>query len=114
MDCIEVLKTRRSIRACTGEPVSREKIENSIDCGRLAPTGDQLLAAWAHGLSGCRVAGDKKPYANRIRSMAGTPEGFKLISLLSIGHPAEESVKDKRALAEVLHWGKHLKHRNDR
>lgn len=63
-----------------------------------------LLAARAHGLGGCWVAGDKKPYADRIRSMVGAPKGYKLISLLSIGHPAEEPVKDKRALSEVLHW----------
>ena len=63
-----------------------------------------LLAAQAHGLGGCWVAGDRKPYADRIRSMVGAPEGYKLISLLSIGHPAEKPVKDKRALADVLHW----------
>jgi nitroreductase len=162
MDCIEALKTRRSIRAYTGEPVSREMIEGIIDCGRLAPTANNvqprefvavtepatlraiagiavfggfiaqaavcvvvfckdtkyyledgcnasqniLLAARAHGLGGCWVAGDKKPYADRIRKMVGAPEGYKLISLLSIGHPAEEPVKAKRALAEVLHWGR--------
>src|ERR1019366_3360344 len=38
MDCIEALKTRRSVRAYTGEPVSREVIEDIIDCGRLAAT----------------------------------------------------------------------------
>jgi len=38
MDCIEALKTRRSVRAYTGEPVPREVIEDIIDCGRLAAT----------------------------------------------------------------------------
>jgi nitroreductase len=160
MDCIEALKTRRSIRAYTGEPVSRETIEDIIDCGRLAPTAiniqpwefvavtepatlraiagiadfgrfiaqaavcvavlckdtkyyledgcnasqNILVAARAHGLGGCWVAGDKKPYAERIRRLVGAPDGYKLISLLSIGHPAEEPLKDKRPLAEVLHW----------
>jgi len=121
MDCIEALKTRRSVRAYTGEPVSREVIEDIIDCGRLAATainiqalgirgghgaGDApldrrhsgvwplhsagrvcvvvmcketkyyledgcnasqniLVAARAHGLGSCWVAGDKKPYARR-------------------------------------------------
>jgi nitroreductase len=36
MDAIEALKTRRSVRAFTGEPVSREMIEEIVDCGRLA------------------------------------------------------------------------------
>lgn len=36
MDAIEALKTRRSVRAYTGEPVTREQIEEIVDCGRLA------------------------------------------------------------------------------
>ena len=42
MDCIEALKTRRSVRAYTGEPVSREVIEDIIDCGRLAATANNI------------------------------------------------------------------------
>ncbi len=38
MECTEALKTRRSVRAYTGEPVSREVIEDIVDCGRLAAT----------------------------------------------------------------------------
>jgi nitroreductase len=162
MDCIQALKTRRSIRAYTGEPVPREVIEDIIDCGRLAATANNaqpwefvvvtepetlraiggiaefggfiaqaafcvlvlcketkyyledgcnasqniLVAARAHGLGGCWVAGDRKPHADRIRRMVGAPEGFKLVSLLSIGHPAEQPLKPKRALTESLHWEK--------
>ena len=36
MECIEALKTRRSVRAYTGEPVPRAVIEDIVDCGRLA------------------------------------------------------------------------------
>jgi nitroreductase len=39
--------------------------------------------------------------------MVGAPEGYKLISLLPIGHPADQqSHKDKRPLSDVLHWEK--------
>ena len=38
MDAIEVLKTRRSVRAYKGEPVPRKVIEDIVDCGRLAAT----------------------------------------------------------------------------
>ena len=38
MDAIEVLKTRRSIRSYTSQPIAREVIEDLIDCGRLAAT----------------------------------------------------------------------------
>jgi nitroreductase len=160
MECIEALKTRRSVRAYTGEPVSREVIEDIVDCGRLAATAvniqpwefvvvtapsmlraiaaatdlgkfiaqaaacvvvlcrnskyyledgcnasqNILVAAHAHGLSGCWIAGDKKPYAESIRRMVGAPDGLRLVSLLSIGHPAEEPTIAKRSLSEVLHW----------
>ena len=38
MDAIEVMKTRRSVRAYIGAPVPKETIEDVIDCGRLAAT----------------------------------------------------------------------------
>ena len=69
-------------------------------------TQNILVAARAYGLGGCWVAGDKKPYAETVRRLVGAPDGFKLVSLVAIGHPAEEPVKVKRPLAEVLHWEK--------
>jgi len=160
MDAIEVLKTRRSIRAYTREPVPRKIIEDVVDCGRLAATAiniqpwefvvvtdpellrsiaqttdhgkfiadapvcvvvlcrdtkyyledgsaateNILLAARGHGLGACCVAGDKKPYAAEICRLVGAPQGFKLVSLISIGYPAESPEKTKRPLSDVLHW----------
>jgi nitroreductase len=160
MQPIELLKTRRSIRAYTPQAVPREIIEDIIDCGRLAPTArneqpwefvvvtDQalrsriaqaadygrfiagapvcvavlsrqtkyyledgsaatlniLLAAHAHGLGACWVAGDKKPYAAKVVRMVGAPEDYRLISLVSIGYPAEKPATGKRPLREMLHW----------
>ena len=160
MDAIEVLKTRRCIRAYTSEPVARNVIEDIVNCGRLAATArneqpwefvvvterealrriadwadygkfianaaacvvvlcketkyyledgcnasqNMLLAATAHGLGACWVDGDKKPYAETVRKEVGAPKGYKVVSLVSIGHPAESPQQPKRALAEVLHW----------
>jgi nitroreductase len=160
MQPIELLKTRRSIRAYTPQAVPREIIEDIIDCGRLAPTARNeqpwefvvvtdkalrsriaqaadygrfiadapvcvavlsrqtkyyledgsaatlniLLAAHAHGLGACWVAGDKKPYAARVVQMVGAPEDYRLISLVSIGYPAEKPETRKRPLREMLHW----------
>lgn len=162
MDAIENLKTRRCIRAYTGEVVPRGLLEDLIDCARLAPTAMNLqpwefvvvtersvlhrigratdygafiadasacvvvlckdtkyyledgaaatfgilLAAHAHGLGACWVAGDKKPYAPEICRLVGAPADHKLISLVPIGYPAEHPEKDKRPLATVLHWQK--------
>jgi nitroreductase len=163
MDAIEVLKTRRSVRAYTRAPVPRKIIEDIVDCGRLAPTANNvqpwefvvitdpellrriaviteygkfiadapvcvvvlsrdtkyyledgsaateniLLAARAHGLGSCWVAGDKKPYASEICRLVGAPHGYRLISLVPIGYPAESPEKSKRPLSDVLHWEKY-------
>jgi nitroreductase len=163
MDAIEVLKTRRSVRAYTGAPVPREIIEDVIDCGRLAATAvniqpwefvvvtsrellrsiaqttdygkfisdapvcvvvlckdtkyyledgsaateNILLAACAHGLGSCWVAGDKKAYASQICHLVGAPRGYKLVSLIPMGYPAETPEKSKRSLSAVLHWDKY-------
>jgi nitroreductase len=69
-------------------------------------TQNILVAARAHGLGACWVAGDKKAYAERIRREVGAPEGYKVVSLVSIGHPAEQPSKTKRPLGEVIHWEK--------
>ena len=163
MDAIEVLKTRRSVRAFRSEPVPRETIQDVIDCGRLAATAiniqpwefvvvtepemrrriaeitdygkfiaeapacvvvlckdtkyyledgsaateNILLAARAHGLGSCWVAGDKKPYAPQICRLVGAPRGYKLVSLIPIGYPGESPEPPKRPLSAVLHWEKY-------
>ncbi len=63
-----------------------------------------LVAARAHGLGTCWIAGDKKAYADEVRKLAGAPKTHKLIALVSVGWPEEQPRPKKRALAEVLHW----------
>jgi nitroreductase len=72
-----------------------------------AATENILLAARAHGLGSCWVAGDKKPYATEICRLVAAPPGYKLISLIPIGHPTESPQKAKRPLSDVLHWEKY-------
>ncbi len=69
-----------------------------------AATQNILVAAHAHGVGSCWVAGEKKQYAEPILKMLGVPEGLKLISLVPLGYAAEIKVKEKRPLSEVLHW----------
>jgi nitroreductase len=72
-----------------------------------AATQNLLLAAWARGLGSCWVAGDKKPYAGEICDMLGAPEGYRLISLVAVGYPAQAPEKSKRPVSDVLHWDKY-------
>lgn len=162
METIEVLKSRRSVRAYLAAPIPKHILEDLIDCGRLAASANNvqpwefvvvtdaatlrwlgqtattgafiatapacvavfcqdtkyfledgsaatqniLLAACAHGLGACWVAGDKKPYATDIARRLGAPDGCRLVSLIALGYPAENPGKSKRPLAQVLHWQK--------
>jgi nitroreductase len=72
-----------------------------------AATQNILLAARAHGLGACWVAGDKKPYAADICKIVAAPEGLSLVSLIPMGYPAENPEKPKRPLSDVLHWEKY-------
>ncbi|MGQ9523984.1 MAG: nitroreductase family protein [Armatimonadota bacterium] len=69
-----------------------------------AATQNMLVAANALGLGTCWVAGDKKPYADDIRRLLSVPEGIRLVSLVSLGYPAETPTREKRPLESVMHW----------
>jgi nitroreductase len=158
----DLLKTRRSIRKFIKKDVSREIIEDIIDCARLAPSANNvqpwefvvitdpevkkkvsdatdhgrfieeapvcigvlcmdtkyyledgcsateniLIAANAHGLSSCWVAGDKKKYADDIKKILGVPEKYNLVSLIPVGYSDEKARVKKRKLQNVIHWEK--------
>jgi nitroreductase len=73
-----------------------------------AATENILLAARALGIGSCWVAGDKKPYAERILKYLGAPLSYKLVSIISLGYPKEGFIPhEKRALKEVLHREKY-------
>lgn len=72
-----------------------------------AATENILLMAADLGLGACWIAGDKKPYAAGVAELLGMPADFKLISLISLGWPEQESTQSRnRPLKEVLHWEK--------
>ena len=84
--------------------LSRETQYFVEDCS--AATENLLIAAAAHGLGSCWVAGTQQAYAPVVAKAFGAPEDRKLIAIVSFGYPAESPVIEKRALAEVLHWEK--------
>jgi len=69
-----------------------------------AATVNMLVAAHALGLGTCWVAGDKKAYADTVREMVDAPPGYRLVSLIAVGHPAATPKPEKRPLSAVLHW----------
>jgi nitroreductase len=82
--------------------LSREGSCPVEDCS--AATENLLLAAAAHGLGACWVAGSPQPYAPAVAKAFGAPDSLTLISIVSVGHPAESPTQPKRPLAELLHW----------
>jgi nitroreductase len=74
------------------------------DCA--AATENLLIAAAAHGIGSCWVAGAGQPYAPVVAGAFGAPQDRQLIAIVSFGYPAEEPVIEKRPLADVLHWGR--------
>lgn len=70
-----------------------------------AATENILIAAEDLGLGACWVAGDKKPYCDKIKGMLNAPEDVKLVSLIALGYSeSKASMPSKRSLKEVLHW----------
>lgn len=84
--------------------LSRETMYAVEDC--CAATENLLIAATAHGLGSCWIAGTKQAYAPVVARAFGAPEDCHLISIVSFGYPAEVPMVEKRSLDEVIHWGK--------
>ena len=73
-----------------------------------AATENILVAAHALGLGTCWVAGYKKAHADPIRKLLGLPDGYKMVSVISLGYPAEiPEPHGKRILSDVIHWEKY-------
>lgn len=108
-------ETRRKIASTTdyGKFIAEASCCIAVFCSReskyyledgSAATQNILLAARAHGLGSCWVAGDKKPYCEDIRVLLNAPESHTLVSLVAIGYPATVPSPEKKALQDVLRW----------
>ena len=74
------------------------------DC--CAAAENMLIAAEAHGIGSCWVAGTKQAYGPAVVRAFGAPADRQLIAILSFGVAAEQPQIEKRPLADVLHWGR--------
>lgn len=72
-----------------------------------AATMNIILAAAAHGLGTCWVAGDKKGYAVKVRDLLNVPDHYTLVSLIACGYPGEEPRPHKKPLEEVVFWNRY-------
>ena len=66
-----------------------------------AATMNILLAAAAHRLGACWVAGDKKEYGPKVQELLGVGPEYKLVSLIACGYPDENPKPKKKRPEEV-------------
>ena len=158
MDALEAIRTRRSVRKYTGDPIPREDLETIIDAGRLAASGNNrqpwdfivvteremidrlkvasawmeeagaivavvmdpdsrwwledgaaavenmLIASTAMGYGSCWCEGRTLPHEEEFKQLLGVPEEKRLLTLVTIGVPAEWPTPEKKALEAVIHW----------
>jgi nitroreductase len=72
------------------------------DC--CAATENLILALQAYGINSCWVAGEKKPYAESIRTLLGVPEKYTLVSLVAAGCPRELTIATKKEQKQIVFY----------
>lgn len=70
------------------------------DC--CAATENLIIALMAHGIGTCWVAGEKKGYADAVRTLLKVPSTYTLVSLVPAGLPADISIVQKKELKKVV------------
>lgn len=65
---------------------------------------NMLVAAYAHGLGTCWVAGHNTPHETEIARICKVSGDYRLVAMSPLGYPDEERTAHKRELEEVLHW----------
>ena len=70
------------------------------DC--CAATENLILALQAYGINSCWVAGEKKEYAETIRTFLGVPEKYTLVSLVAAGYPSEIIIAKKKEMKHIV------------
>lgn len=83
------------------DPVSRWWIEDGA-----AAIENMLLACTALGYGACWVEGDALPREEEFKNLLHVPAAKRVMALIPIGVPAETPSKDKKPIAEVIHWQK--------
>jgi nitroreductase len=79
-----------------------------IEDGAIATT-HILLSAHAIGLGTCWVGAFGSPYENDVKKVLDIPQNLRILSLVSLGYPAEERTSTRRDLKDIVHHEKYGK-----
>ncbi|MBN2304894.1 MAG: nitroreductase family protein [Anaerolineae bacterium] len=88
-----------AIIAVVMDPESRWWVED----GSAAVT-TMLLAATALGYGSCWLEGNTLSREEKFKSLLGIPDDKRLLTLVPVGVPLRWPTKEKKSLAEVIHW----------
>ncbi len=160
MEVFEAIKSRRSIRKYTKDPVPEGLIVKILDAGRWAPSAsnrqpwsfivlkdeevrrkiaeattygkflaeaplgiavvvdpqasthpvedgaiaaqNMLLAAHALGLGACWIGSYNSFYEEKIKTILSIPKNKRLLSIISIGFPAESPTRTRKELRQIV------------
>jgi nitroreductase len=91
-----------AIIAVVMDPASRWWIEDGS-----AAVENMLIASTALGYGSCWLEGYTLPREEEFKELLGVPEEKRLLTLVPIGVPTEWPTKEKKSLAEVIHWEKY-------
>ena len=69
-----------------------------------AAVENMLIAATALGYGSCWLQGYTMPREEEFKTLLGIPGEKRLLTLVPIGVPVQWPTKDKKTLAEVIHW----------
>jgi nitroreductase len=75
--------------------------KHPVEDGSIA-TENMLLAAHALGLGACWIGAYNSVYEKRVKEVLGVPEDKRLLSIISIGFPAQSSLKTRKELGEIM------------
>lgn len=73
-----------------------------VEDGAIA-TQNMLLAAHALGLGTCWIGSYGSSYEGRVKEVLGIPEDKRLLSIISVGFPAESPRSRRRELGELTY-----------
>ena len=77
-----------------------------VEDGAIA-TQNMLLAAHALGLGACWIGFYNSIYKGRVKEILGIPEDKRLLSIVSIGFPAESPTKTRKELGKITFTDKY-------
>ncbi len=67
---------------------------------------NMLVASTALGYGACWVEGDVLPREEHFKDLLNIPDEKRLMALIPVGVPAESPQREKKPLAQVIHWEK--------